>query len=151
MISCIVRRNITRAESRSALELATSILDAANLAGAGIRVVEATPARRNHQWCLHLTTVTCGTPVQLAFGPGFIAVRQPNSRDVVDHVHLHVVAARVVMAWEDAGLCSDVRDTSHYIEQGDWLALLNHSLKALGQPLAGWPFTAFMFSLDTGA
>ena len=148
MISCIVRRNVTLAESRSALELAMSKIDAANLAGAGIRVASATPARRNHQWCLNLTTVTCSEPVQLAFGPGFIAVRKPNSRDVVDHVHLHVVTAQVVKAWEDAGLCSDIHDTSHYVEEGDWLALLNRSLKALGQPLTGWPFTPFMFSLD---
>ena len=148
MISFIADRNISKSECREALEIAKAVIENANAAGAGIRVASATPARRTWSWCLHLTTVTCNSPVALAFGPGFIAVREPVSSDVVDHVHLHVVIARVVMAWEDAGLCEDVRDTHHYCEDRNWIALLNRSLKALRQPVRGWPFTAFMFSLD---
>ena len=148
MLSCIVRRNVTAAESRQALKTAKAVVENANRAGAGIRVAEATPRRRAHVWLLHLTTVTCSTPVELAFGPGFIAVRAPVSTDVVDHVHLHVVVAQVIEAWEDADLCEDIRDTFDYVEQRDPIALLNRCLKSLGQPLTGWPFTPFMLMQD---
>ena len=148
MISCIIDRNITAAEGLAALEIAKAVIKTANLDAAGIRVAEATPRRRAHVWALHLTTVTCSKPLELAFGPGFIAVRAPASTDVVDHVHLHVVVARVIEAWEDAGLCEDVRDTLGYTEQHDPIALLNRCLKSLGQPLTGWPFTPFILSQD---
>ena len=149
MITFIGKRNASDAEDRQALGIAMEVVDRANRAAAGIRVVEAKPERRIWSWCLHLTTVTCSTPVKLAFGPGFIAVHKPQSSDVVDHVHLHVVVAQVVMAWEAADLCEDVRDTLDYIEDRNWISVLNHSMKELGTTLTGWPFTPFMFSLDT--
>ena len=149
MISFIGKRNASEAEDRQALGIALEVIDRANRSAAGIRVVEAKPERRAWSWCLHLTTVTCSDPVKLAFGPGFIAVRKPQSSDVVDHVHMHVVVAQVVVAWQAADLCEDVRDTLDYVEEGNWIALLNRCMKKLGTPLAGWPFTPFMFSLDT--
>ena len=149
MITFIGKRNASDAEDRQALGIAMEVVDRANRAAAGIRVVAAKPERRTWSWCLHLTTVTCSEPVKLAFGPGFIAVREPQSTDVVDHVHMHVVVAQVVMAWRAAGLCEDVRDTRRYIEERSWIALLDRSLKELGATLTGWPFTPFMFSLDT--